>query len=90
MPFDQSCVKGERANIRICVREGLERRMLERRNRKSNSPAIVQAIPIPRNTLTAFEPVTLPIDESAYLSLMAATLEANVSVCAGEKAKINY
>ncbi|KAM3717601.1 Ribulose bisphosphate carboxylase small subunit [Dirofilaria immitis] len=24
--------------------------------------------PIPRNTLTAFEPVTLPIDESAYSS----------------------
>lgn len=46
----------------------------------SNSPAIVHAIPIPRNTLTAFEPVTLPIEESAYLSLMAATLDANVSV----------
>jgi len=36
-------------------------------------------MPIPRKTLTALLPVTLPIDESAYWSLMAATLLANVS-----------
>ena len=41
--------------------------------------ATVQAIPMPRKTLTAFEPVTLPIDASAYWSPMAATLLANVS-----------
>lgn len=38
------------------------------------------AIPSPKNTLTALLPVTLPIEESAYLSFMAATLLANVSV----------
>jgi hypothetical protein len=37
------------------------------------------ARPMPRNTFTAFEPVTLPTDESAYLSCTAATLLANVS-----------
>jgi hypothetical protein len=37
------------------------------------------AIPIPKNTLTAFEPVTLPIEESAVLSCLAALTEANVS-----------
>ena len=41
--------------------------------------AIDHAMPIPRNTLTALLPVTFPIEESAYLSLMAATLLANVS-----------
>ena len=41
--------------------------------------AIVQAIPIPRNTLTALLPVTIPMDESAYLSFCAATLLAKVS-----------
>lgn len=34
---------------------------------------------MPRKTLTALLPVTLPTDESAYGSLMAATLLANVS-----------
>ena len=42
--------------------------------------AIVQAIPIPKKTLTALEPVTLPIEPSAYLSFCAATLLANVSI----------
>ena len=41
--------------------------------------AIDQAIPIPRKTFTALLPVTFPTDESAYSSLMAATLLANVS-----------
>lgn len=41
--------------------------------------AIDQATPIPRKTFTALLPVTLPIEESAYLSLTAATLLANVS-----------
>ena len=41
--------------------------------------AIVHATPIPRNTFTALLPVTFPIDESAYRSLMAATLLAKVS-----------
>lgn len=36
--------------------------------------------PIPRKTLTALEPVTLPMDASAYWSCMAATLLAKVSV----------
>lgn len=35
---------------------------------------------LPKKTFTAFEPVTFPIDESAYLSLIAATLDANVSI----------
>lgn len=35
--------------------------------------------PIPRKTLTALEPVTLPMDASAYWSWIAATLLANVS-----------
>ena len=38
-----------------------------------------QAMPMPRNTFTAFDPVTLPTEASAYLSWMAATFEANVS-----------
>ena len=42
-------------------------------------PAIDQAIPIPKKTLTALLPVTFPIDASAYSSCMAATLLANVS-----------
>lgn len=35
--------------------------------------------PMPRNTLTALEPVTLPMDASAYWSWVAATLLAKVS-----------
>lgn len=42
--------------------------------------ANVQATPMPRNTFTAFDPVTLPTDASAYLSCIAATLLAKVSV----------
>lgn len=38
------------------------------------------ATPIPRKTLTALLPVTLPTLASAYLSWMAATLLAKVSV----------
>lgn len=38
-----------------------------------------QARPKPKNTLTELLPVTLPMDESAYLSLTAAVLLANVS-----------
>ena len=34
---------------------------------------------LPRNTLTAFEPVTLPTEASAQSSSIAATLEAKVS-----------
>jgi hypothetical protein len=34
---------------------------------------------LPRNTLTALEPVTLPTEASAQSSSMAATLEAKVS-----------
>lgn len=45
--------------------------------------AIVHAMPMPRNTLTALLPVTLPTDESAYSSWTAATLLANVSVTRG-------
>lgn len=41
--------------------------------------AMVQATPMPRKTLTALEPVTLPMEASAYWSWMAATLLANVS-----------
>ena len=41
--------------------------------------AIVQAIPMPRKTLTALEPVTLPTLASAVSSSMAAVLEAKVS-----------
>ena len=37
------------------------------------------ATPIPRKTLTALLPVTFPMEESAYLSFIAATLLANVS-----------
>ena len=40
---------------------------------------IAHGKPIPRNTLTAFEPLTLPIELSAYLSCSAATFDANVS-----------
>ena len=42
--------------------------------------AMVHAIPIPRKTLTALEPVTLPTELSAVLSSIAAVLEAKVSV----------
>jgi len=38
-----------------------------------------QASPIPKNTFTEFEPVTLPIDESAVSSFIVATLLAKVS-----------
>lgn len=41
--------------------------------------AMVHATPIPRKTLTALEPVTLPMEASAYWSWMAATLLAKVS-----------
>ena len=41
--------------------------------------AMVHAIPIPRKTLTAFEPVTLPTELSAVSSSIAAVLEAKVS-----------
>lgn len=36
-------------------------------------------MPMPRKTLTVFEPVTLPIEESAVSSLIVATLLAKVS-----------
>lgn len=48
--------------------------------------ATVQATPMPRNTFTALLPVTLPMEESAYLSPQAATLLANVSE---NKVKLN-
>lgn len=50
----------------------------------------VHAIPIPKKTLTALLPVTLPMLESAYLSCMAATLLAKVSAnqCTSHKRKI--
>ena len=41
--------------------------------------AMVHAIPIPRKTLTALEPVTLPTELSAVSSSIAAVLEAKVS-----------
>ncbi len=41
--------------------------------------AIAHAMPMPRKTFTAFEPVTLPIELSAVESLSAAVLDANVS-----------
>lgn len=41
--------------------------------------AMVQATPMPRNTFTALLPVTLQMEESAYLSPIAATLLAKVS-----------
>ena len=41
---------------------------------------MVHAIPIPRKTLTALEPVTLPTELSAVSSSIAAVLEAKVSV----------
>jgi len=41
--------------------------------------AMVHAIPIPRKTLTALEPVTLPTEASAVSSSIAAVLEAKVS-----------
>ena len=37
--------------------------------------AIAHASPMPKNTLTALEPVTLPMEESAVLSWMAAVYE---------------
>uniref|UniRef100_A0A915L7J6 Uncharacterized protein n=1 Tax=Romanomermis culicivorax TaxID=13658 RepID=A0A915L7J6_ROMCU len=43
----------------------------------------VQATPIPKKTLTALLPVTLPMLESAYLSWTAATLLANKSMECG-------
>ncbi len=42
--------------------------------------AMVHATPMPRKTLTALLPVTLPMEASAYWSWMAATLLAKVSV----------
>lgn len=44
-----------------------------------NIAATDHAKPIPRNTFTELEPVTLPIEPSAVSSLMVATLLANVS-----------
>lgn len=41
--------------------------------------AIAQATPMPRKTLTAFDPVTFPIEESAVLSWIAAIFDAKVS-----------
>ena len=38
------------------------------------------ASPMPKNTLTEFEPVTLPTDESAVSSFIVATLLAKVSM----------
>lgn len=46
--------------------------------------------PMPRKTLTALEPVTLPIDASAYWSWIAATLLANVSGDKDKQNKIKY
>lgn len=40
---------------------------------------ITQGRPSPRNTLTELDPVTLPTASSAYLSYLAAILEAKVS-----------
>jgi len=40
---------------------------------------IIQGSPRPRNTLTEFEPLTLPTELSAVFSEMAAVLLANVS-----------
>lgn len=47
---------------------------------RQTTAAMVQATPMPRKTLTALEPVTFPMEASAYWSWMAATLLANVSV----------
>ena len=41
--------------------------------------AMVHAIPIPRKTLTALEPVTFPTELSAVSSSIAEVLEAKVS-----------
>ena len=41
--------------------------------------AMDHAIPTPRKTLTALEPVTLPTEASAVSSSIAAVLLANVS-----------
>jgi hypothetical protein len=41
--------------------------------------AMDHAIPTPRKTLTALEPVTLPTEASAVSSWIAAVLLANVS-----------
>ena len=41
--------------------------------------AISHGVPSPRNTFTELLPVTLPIDASAYFSLVAATLLAKRS-----------
>lgn len=41
--------------------------------------AITHGRPSPKNTLTEFEPVTLPIAESAYFEVLAAVILANVS-----------
>ena len=40
---------------------------------------MAQGKPMPRKTFTAFEPLTFPMELSAYLSCSAATFEANVS-----------
>lgn len=45
---------------------------------------------MPKKTLTALEPVTLPIDASAYWSWIAATLLANVSGDKDKQNKIKY
>ena len=41
--------------------------------------AMIQGIPIPRKTLTEFDPVTFPMAESAYYELLAACILAKVS-----------
>ncbi len=45
---------------------------------------------MPRKTLTALEPVTLPTELSAVSSPMAATLEANVSRGVSEEGEYLY
>lgn len=40
---------------------------------------MIQGRPMPRNTLTELEPVTLPMAESASGELLAAVIEAKVS-----------
>ena len=45
----------------------------------SNMEPRIQGRPRPRKTFTEFEPVTLPMAASAYFSLWAAVIEANVS-----------
>lgn len=50
--------------------------------------AMVHATPMPRKTLTALLPVTLPMEASAYWSWMAATLLAKVSVQRRDRIKL--